>query len=174
MRPPPPPRAPPRQVGAAAIAVASVALLGPGLLGRSAGMGLCIAFMMWGDCVHPPGGAPRACSAARGGGAPCIFLAHRRRATLPHHLQRSLKPPTPFPACAGALVVMAMDSAAIQSIQWYWLLYPSLAVSLAILLPCSALACWLKRAARFDWPAVAAAAAGADGGAGSGSRLKAA
>ena len=64
-----------------------------------------------------------------------------------------------------------MDSAAIQSIQYWWLLYPSLAVSLLILLPCSALACWLKRAVRFDWPAAAVAGAG---GAPSGPRLKAA
>lgn len=69
---------------------------------------------------------------------------------------------------------MAMDSAAVQSMQWWWLLYPQLAVSLAILLPCSALACWLKRNVRFDFPT----AAPADGRAGpssmAGMNLKAA
>lgn len=53
---------------------------------------------------------------------------------------------------AGALVLMAMDSAVIQSMAWWWVLYPSLAGCLAILLPCSALSCWLKRNFQFGLP----------------------
>lgn len=47
------------QIGAAAISVVVVQALGANLVGRSIAMGVCIAWMMWADCIHPPGGAVR-------------------------------------------------------------------------------------------------------------------
>jgi hypothetical protein len=55
-----------------------------------------------------------------------------------------------------------MDSAVVQSMQWHFLLWPSLALTCAILLPFSALCCWLKRNKGFDWKDVEAAKAAAD------------
>ncbi|KAL6759055.1 HPP family-domain-containing protein [Haematococcus lacustris] len=52
----------------------------------------------------------------------------------------------------GALVLMAMDSRAIQSMQAWFLVYPSLAWTLALLLPLGAATNWLKRNVQFQWP----------------------
>lgn len=53
---------------------------------------------------------------------------------------------------AGALVLMAMDNAAIQHMSWAYVLWPSLAVSLAVLLPISAFTNYLRRNYQFDAP----------------------
>lgn len=55
----------------------------------------------------------------------------------------SLHPP------GGALVLMLMDNAMVQSLQWWYLLYPSLIVTLLVLMPLSAVTCWLRRNCRF-------------------------
>ncbi|GLI65757.1 hypothetical protein VaNZ11_009372 [Volvox africanus] len=52
----------------------------------------------------------------------------------------------------GALVLMAVDSTAIQKIDWWFMLYPSLAVTIALLLPLGIAINWLKRNVRFDFP----------------------
>jgi hypothetical protein len=61
----------------------------------------------------------------------------------------------------GALVLLAMDSAAVQAMHWAWLLWPSLALSLGLLLPLSAATNWLRRSVQFDAPWAAAASAAA-------------
>lgn len=45
---------------------------------------------------------------------------------------------------------MAMDNAVIQRMQWAYMLWPSLMVTLGVLLPLSATCSWLKRTVRFD------------------------
>ncbi|GFR49171.1 hypothetical protein Agub_g11193, partial [Astrephomene gubernaculifera] len=52
----------------------------------------------------------------------------------------------------GALVLMAVDSAPIQNMDWWFMLYPSLVVTAAVLLPLSLACNWLKAHARFDFP----------------------
>jgi len=54
---------------------------------------------------------------------------------------------------------MAMDNAAIQQMSWAYLLWPSLALSLGVLLPISAAANWLRRNYQFDAPWTEAGAA---------------
>ena len=44
------------QLASAAIAVACLQVLGPSSTARAAAMAGMLAFMMWADCVHPPGG----------------------------------------------------------------------------------------------------------------------
>ncbi|KAG2493875.1 hypothetical protein HYH03_007813 [Edaphochlamys debaryana] len=56
----------------------------------------------------------------------------------------------------GALVLMAVDSAAIQRMDWWFMLYPSLTFTLGVLLPIGATVNWLKRNVKFDWPAAPA------------------
>ncbi|KXZ42802.1 hypothetical protein GPECTOR_117g367 [Gonium pectorale] len=58
----------------------------------------------------------------------------------------------------GALVLMAVDSAAIQRMDWWFMLYPSLAVTIAVLLPLGIAVNWLKRNVKFDFPADATSA----------------
>jgi hypothetical protein len=57
------------------------------------------------------------------------------------------------------LVLMAMDNAAVQHMSWTYLLYPSLALSLGVLLPISAATNWLRRNYQFDAPWTAPGAA---------------
>ncbi len=45
---------------------------------------------------------------------------------------------------------MLMDSRVIQDMHWWYVLYPSFTITLAILLPISAATCWLRRHLRFD------------------------
>lgn len=52
-----------------------------------------------------------------------------------------------------------MDSAAIQSMHWSFMLWPSLLLTLAVLLPLSAACNWLKRNVRFSLPQFGAAPA---------------
>ncbi|GLC43995.1 hypothetical protein PLESTB_000217900 [Pleodorina starrii] len=59
----------------------------------------------------------------------------------------------------GALVLMAVDSAAIQRIDWWFMLYPSLAVTIALLLPLGVAINWLKRNVMFDFPPAASTSA---------------
>jgi uncharacterized membrane protein YgcG len=47
---------------------------------------------------------------------------------------------------------MAMDNAAIQAMSWSYLLWPSLAISVGLLLPLSAAVNWLRRSCQFDAP----------------------
>jgi hypothetical protein len=47
---------------------------------------------------------------------------------------------------------MSMDSAVIQSMGHAFMLWPSLLVTLFLLLPLSAACNWLKRSVVFDWP----------------------
>lgn len=53
---------------------------------------------------------------------------------------------------AGALVLMSMDNAAIQQMQWGFMLWPSLLLCLGVLLPVGAVTNWLRRNRQFDWP----------------------
>ncbi|KAG2450011.1 hypothetical protein HYH02_000115 [Chlamydomonas schloesseri] len=52
----------------------------------------------------------------------------------------------------GALVLMAVDSAAIQRMDWWFMLYPSLTITIALLLPLGIAVNWLKRNIKFDFP----------------------
>ncbi|GBF96389.1 hypothetical protein Rsub_09188 [Raphidocelis subcapitata] len=69
----------------------------------------------------------------------------------------------------GALVLLAMDSAAVQGLGWPFVVYPSLALTLLVALPIAAATNALKRRCAFDWPRRraegAAAGGGCDGGA---------
>lgn len=56
---------------------------------------------------------------------------------------------------------MAMDNAAIQQMSWAYCLYPSLALSLAVLLPISAATNWLRRNYVFDAPLLTTHGSGA-------------
>ena len=44
------------QLGAVAIAVTVLQVWGPSLVSRAAAMAATVAWMMWSDCIHPPGG----------------------------------------------------------------------------------------------------------------------
>lgn len=44
------------QVGATAIVTAVLHVWGPNLISRAAAMAATGAWMMWSDCIHPPGG----------------------------------------------------------------------------------------------------------------------
>jgi hypothetical protein len=52
----------------------------------------------------------------------------------------------------GALVLMAMDNKAIQAMGYSYMLWPSLLLCLAFMLPVSAATNWLRRNRQFDWP----------------------
>lgn len=51
----------------------------------------------------------------------------------------------------GALALLTMDSAVIQQFGVGSLLWPSLTLCLCVLLPISAITCWLRRNWQFDW-----------------------
>eukprot|EP00775_Hariotina_reticulata_P005685 gene5685-5923_t len=95
------------QLGATAIAVSVIHIWGANLVSRAAAMAATVTYMMWTDCIHPPG---------------------------------------------GALVLMAMDNKSIQAIGYSYLLWPSLLLCLAVMLPISAITNWLRRNRQFDWP----------------------
>jgi CBS-domain-containing membrane protein len=44
------------QLGSIAIALSVLQLLGTGIVQRAVAMGATVAYMMWSDCIHPPGG----------------------------------------------------------------------------------------------------------------------
>jgi CBS-domain-containing membrane protein len=44
------------QVGATVIVMAVLQIWGANLISRAAAMGATVAWMMWSDCIHPPGG----------------------------------------------------------------------------------------------------------------------
>jgi CBS-domain-containing membrane protein len=44
------------QVGAAAIVMTVLQVWGANLVSRAAAMAATVAWMMWSDCIHPPGG----------------------------------------------------------------------------------------------------------------------
>lgn len=44
------------QVGAAAIVMTVLQVWGANLISRAAAMAATVAWMMWSDCIHPPGG----------------------------------------------------------------------------------------------------------------------
>lgn len=52
----------------------------------------------------------------------------------------------------GALVLMAVDSHAIQTMDWWFMIYPSLFFTVLLLLPLGVGVNWLKRNVRFDFP----------------------
>jgi len=68
-----------------------------------------------------------------------------------------LKPPNYYspptnPNNKGALVLLVMDNRIVQSMEWFFMLWPSLALTLAVALPVGALTNLLKRRFVFDWP----------------------
>lgn len=44
------------QLGATAIAICTLQVLGANILSRAAAMAAAVTWMMWSDCIHPPGG----------------------------------------------------------------------------------------------------------------------
>jgi CBS-domain-containing membrane protein len=44
------------QLGSMVIALLVLGVFGAGLLQRAVAMGAAVAYMMWADCIHPPGG----------------------------------------------------------------------------------------------------------------------
>ncbi|KAI8462329.1 MAG: HPP family-domain-containing protein [Monoraphidium minutum] len=65
----------------------------------------------------------------------------------------------------GALVLLAMDNKAVQALEWGYLLWPSLLLSLGVVMPLAYATNALKRAAAFDWPGAGAPPGGGGEGA---------
>lgn len=168
------------QLGATAIAVSILKLWGASLWSRAAAMAATVAYMMWTDTIHPPGGESTVlCSCPvrclynsawlslqielRAQGF-CYFRKLVKYAADNKALVTAATDKPPFAASAavcilaGALVLMAMGDSTIQQFGWLYMLWPSLLLCLAVMLPISAATNWLRRNRQFDWPGSAAAA----------------
>jgi hypothetical protein len=118
------------QAAGAGLALACLTLLGPGLWARALGMAAVVGFMLWADCAHPPGGAL------------CLF-AMDHWAALQHAAAGG----------AGAAAAGGVGASAAAGVgAWFFCLWPSLALTLGLLMPLGWLCNHMKRTAKFDWP----------------------
>ncbi len=60
-----------------------------------------------------------------------------------------------YAPAAGALILLAIDNTVVQAMGPWFLLYPSLAFTAAVMLPTGLLTNWLKRNIKFDFPGAA-------------------
>lgn len=71
-------------------------------------------------------------------------------------------------------MLLAFDNKAVQALEWGFLLWPSLLLTLCVALPIAAATNVLKRRVQFDWPGAAARAAPPEPGAAVGAAVAAA
>jgi hypothetical protein len=127
------------QLAGAGLALACLTLLGPGLWVRALGMAAVVGFMMWADCAHPPGGALALFAMDHWGALQGLGGGG-----------------------GGGTGVAAAAKAA--GAGWAFCVWPSLALTLGLLMPLGWLCNHMKRTARFDWPRGGGGSGGGEGG----------